>query len=282
MGIIIDGKKYASEIKDRVVKEIFALGDNKRPNLAIILVGNRPDSELYVKMKEREAKKVGVDTHVYRCEDNISEREVFDMIDCLNNDNLIDAILVQLPLPAGFDTDGIIRAIDPGKDVDRFHPDNLEPILTTCSPNHILPPLFEVVNDILCRTNCNLNESRAMVVSNSDVFGKSLAKVLTCQGALAEAVKSNDKDLKVKMQQADIVISVVGKSKFIKKDMIKKDAIVIDIGISRDQGSTVGDVDLEDVKEKVGYITPVPGGTGPMTVAYLFKNCLELYKKRKG
>lgn len=277
---IIDGKKLADNIKDNLVKEIFALGDNQRPNLAIILVGDRPDSELYVKMKEQEAKKVGVDTHIYRCEKNIPEREIFDMIDCLNKDDLIDAILVQLPLPQGYDTDGIIQAIDPEKDVDRFHPDNIIPITDSCGPGHILPPLFSVVSEILCHADCNLSGKRVAIVCNGEVFGKSLAKVLNCQGADAEMVKPDSPNLKQALSLADIVVTLAGRPRFIKAEMVKQDAVIIDIGISRDQGTTVGDVDFENVKKKASYITPVPGGTGPMTIAFLFKNCLELYKKR--
>lgn len=278
---ILNGKKLADNIKDQIVKEIYAMGGNSRPNLAIILVGDRPDSELYVKKKEQEAKKVGVDTHLYRCGADTDEREIFDMIDCLNKDSEIDAILVQLPLPSGFDTDGIIRAIDPAKDVDRFHPDNIIPITDSCGPNRILPPLFSVVNEILCHANCNLAGQQALVLANSDLFSKSLAKVLSCQGARAEGLKPDSPELLEKTSAADILITLVGRPKFITGEMVKKGAIVIDIGISRDQGTTVGDVDFESVKKKASLITPVPGGTGPMTIAFLFKNCLELYKARR-
>ncbi len=276
---IINGLELAEKIKDKIVKEIVKL-KRRRPNLAIILVGEREDSMLYVDLKEKEAKKVGIDTHVYKCPTNIPEPEIFAMIDCLNKDYLIDAILVQLPLPKGFDTDGIIRAIDPVKDVDRFHPDNLEVLLKTCDHQHVMSPVFKVVLEILDSINCELENKQVCIICNSDIFGKSLAKVLECKKAKCEVVKADDNNLKNKTTNADILITAVGKKKFIKKDMIKKDAIIIDIGITKEGKKVYGDVDFKDVKEKAGFITPVPEGVGPMTIAMLFQNTLELYKNK--
>ncbi|MDD4332640.1 MAG: bifunctional 5,10-methylenetetrahydrofolate dehydrogenase/5,10-methenyltetrahydrofolate cyclohydrolase [Patescibacteria group bacterium] len=276
---IIDGKKIAEKIKDQVTKKIFALKE-ARPNLAIILVGEREDSKLYVNMKEREAKKVGIDTHIYRCEADISEVEIIKTIEFLNNDNLIDAILVQLPLPSGFDTDKIIAKIDPKKDVDCFHPENVKILLSTCNHEEVIPPLIKVVLEILGSIKCNLVKKKVCVIANSDIFGKSMAKVLECRGAEVEITASDQEDLKNKTCKADILITAIGKPKFIKKDFIKKDAVVIDIGITKEGEKVFGDVDFEDVKDTVGFITPVPGGVGPMTIAMLFKNTLELYKRR--
>ena len=275
----INGKLIADKIKDKVAKEIFELGGSKRPNLAIILVGNRDDSKLYVDLKEKEAKKVGIDTHVYRCADNTHEPEIFSMIDYLNKDKAIDAILVQLPLPKNYDTDGIILAIDPRKDVDRFHPDNLEKLLRTCNHREVMPPVFRVVIKILKEIKFDIKNKKVCVLANSDIFGKSLVNVLSCLGADAQTHKPDEKKLSEKTQEADVLITAVGKAQFIKKDMIKKGAIIIDIGISREQGKIYGDVDFDDVKEKAGFITPVPGGVGPMTIAMLFENVLELYKR---
>ncbi len=285
MSEIIDGKKLAEKIKDKIVKEIVetrhasSLRDD-RPNLAIILVGERDDSSLYVGLKEKEAKKVGVDTHLYKCPENISEKEILEIIDHLNNDALIDAILVQLPLPEGLDADKIIRAINPSKDVDGFHPDNLKELLGTCGDTYIMPPVFAVVLEMLKSVNYEIADKRVCVISNSEIFGKSLAKVLECRGAKAAAVYEDDKYLKNKTSKADILITAVGKPKFVKKDMVKKGAIVIDIGIIKKGKKVYGDVDFEDVKEKAGFITPVPGGVGPLTIAMAFKNVLELRKKR--
>jgi len=289
MAQIIDGKQIADKIKHHIHKEIAGINsDNlvqsapKRPNLAIILVGEREDSLLYVNLKEKEAKKVGIDTHLYKCPADIPEREIFETIRHLNEDETIDAILVQLPLPPGYDTDGIIRAIDPAKDVDRFHPDNLEPLLSSCELSGMLPPLFRVVFRIMEEIDFAAAGKQAVVVSKSDIFGQSLAMVLGCKQMQARTVGPDDPDLAQKTAAADLLIPIVGKPEFIGRDMVKKDAVVIDVGISKVEGRTKGDVDYEAVKDKVSAITPVPGGVGPITIAMLFRNTLEIYKKRKG
>ncbi len=283
---IINGKALAEKIKDKIIEEIVKINRGqilnayKRPNLAIILVGEREDSKLYVDLKEKEAIKVGIDTHLYKCNDKISEREILEMINCLNNDSMIDAILVQLPLPAGFDTDAIIMSIKPDKDVDGFHPDNLAKLFKTCDYGQLIPPVHEAVIEILKSIAYNLKDKQACLVSNSDIFGKSLAHVLFCQGAKTVVTNINDSKLTKKTSAADILITAVGKPKFIKKDMIKPKAVIIDIGITRQNGKIIGDVDAADVKGKAGYLTPVPGGVGPLTIAMAFKNTLKLYKMR--
>ncbi len=284
MSKIIDGKKLAEKIKDGIVKEILSFNKNiyniTRPNLAIVLIGERPDSELYVKLKEAEAKKVGIDTHLYRCAENISELEILEMIKCLNDDETIDAILVQLPLPAGIDTDTIMLALDPRKDVDCFQPDNLEKLLKSCDYSGLIPPVFAVVLEMLASIDYDIKNKQVCIISNSDIFGKSLAHVLICRGAAAVAIKADDENLIEQTKRADVLITAVGKPKFITKDMIKQDAVIIDIGITKQNNKIVGDVDFDDVEDKVGYITPVPGGVGPMTIAMAFKNTLEIYKAR--
>lgn len=287
MSIIINGRELAEKIKDEIVAEIVKLNNgllvaNRRPNLAIILIGEREDSKLYVSLKEREAKKVGIDTHLYECPENISEREVLDMIECLNNDDAIDAILVQLPLPSGFDTDAVIRAINPKKDVDGFHPDNLKILFETCDHNHIMPPVFMAVLEMLESINFALAGKSACVISNSEIFGRALARILECRQAKVVIAHADDVNLKTKISQADLLITAVGKPEFIKQDMVKKDAAVIDIGITKKNGKVCGDVDFENVKDKAGYITPVPGGVGPLTIAMAFKNTLELYIEKIG
>lgn len=276
---IIDGKKLAEKIKDDIVKEIVKLG--QRPNLAIILIGQREDSALYVSLKERGAKKVGIDTHLYKCPENIFEKEILEMIECLNNDETIDAILIQLPLPENFNTDKIIKAIAPGKDVDGFHPENLKKLLASCDSLALMPPVFGVVLEILKSINCDLENKKVCIAANSDIFGKSLAKVLECSGAKVQTTRGDGEDLKEKTSQADILITALGKPEFIKKDFIKKDAVVIDVGITKTKNGVKGDVDFEDVKNAVGHITPVPGGVGPMTIAMAFRNTMELFKKSK-
>ncbi len=281
MSEIIDGKKLAEKIKDKIAPKIFAL-KGPRPNLAIILVGERPDSEMYVSLKEKQAKKVGIDTHLYRCPENIGERELLEIIEHLNNDKLIDAILVQLPLPDKIDADTIIMAVDPAKDVDGFQPDNLERLFNARDfSDLIMPPVFAAVLEMLKSVDYEIENKQALIISNSDVFGKSLAHVLKCRGAIAEAAKADDKNLAEKSARADILITAVGKPGFIKQDMIKRGAAIIDVGISKSGDKITGDVDFESARNKAGYITPVPGGVGPMTIAMAFKNTLEIFKKKR-
>jgi len=291
--MIIDGRALAEKIKDGIVREICELNKvsqpdkhmprlpERRPNLAIILVGEREDSILYVNLKEQEAKKVGIDTHIYRCAANIPEQEIFGIVDYLNKDNLIDAILIQLPLPDGFDTDGIIAAIDPAKDVDRFHPRNLEVLFKTCNHVQAMPPVFGAILEILKSINCELNGKAACIIANSEIFGRSLAKVLECLGAKAETAGADDENLAARTARADVLITAVGRPGFVRKEMIKKDAVIIDIGITKKGKKVLGDVDFDDVEDMAGYITPVPGGVGPITIAMLFRNTLELYKRRR-
>ncbi|MEK7203347.1 MAG: bifunctional 5,10-methylenetetrahydrofolate dehydrogenase/5,10-methenyltetrahydrofolate cyclohydrolase [Patescibacteria group bacterium] len=276
---IINGQSLAEKIKNNIAQEIVKLG-NARPNLAIILIGNRADSKLYVSLKEKEAKKVGVDTHLYKCDEDISETEVLKIIKCLNKDELIDAILVQLPLPNNLDVDAVIKAIDPLKDVDGFHPDNLRVLMSGCEHNESMPLIFSVILEILKSIKCDLTNKNVTVIANSNVFGNSLAQALDCHGAKTTVCHYNDKKLIDKTSFADILVTAVGKKEFIKKNMVKQGAVVIDIGITRRNGKIFGDVDFDDVKNKTSFITPVPGGVGPMTIAMAFKNTLDLYKKR--
>lgn len=281
-----DGKKLAEKIKDQIVADIIKLNGQstlpvRRPNLAIVLIGERDDSKLYINLKEKEAKIVGIDIHLYKCSQTVSQKEVLEMINCLNKDDLIDGILVQLPLPAILDTDSIIATIDPAKDVDGFHPENLKKLMSSCQSKALMPPVYSVILEILKNINCNLENKQVCLIANSEIFGKSLAHVLTCRGAKVEVTNTKEKILNNKTKQADILITAVGKPKFIKRNMVKQGAVVIDIGITKEGEKVYGDVNFEDVKDKVGFITPVPGGVGPMTIAMAFKNILELYKKRR-
>lgn len=260
---IIDGKKIAERIKDKITQDIFKL-NGPRPNLAIILVGEREDSQLYVSLKQREGKRVGVDTHLYQLASDVSEKELLDIINFLNNDQLIDGVLVQLPLPKKFATDKIINAIDPKKDVDGFHP---------AGPDYLLSPVLASILACLEEIKFDPQGKTACILYNSEVFGLSVKKLLEAQG-LKVNLKSNS-------VQADLIITALGEPHKIKKDMIKEGAVIIDIGISKVEDKVLGDIDFEDAKDKAGFITPVPGGIGPMTVAYLFKNVWEIYKRRE-
>jgi methylenetetrahydrofolate dehydrogenase (NADP+)/methenyltetrahydrofolate cyclohydrolase len=259
----IDGKKIAERVKDEITHAIYKL-NGPRPDLAIILVGEREDSKLYVSLKEREGKKVGVDTHLYRLEANVPEAELLETINFLNKDPQIDTILLQLPLPVKFNTDKIIAAINPEKDADGFHPAHPDYIMSPVLAS-ILACLEEIKFDFVGKTAC--------ILYNSEIFGLSVKKILEGKGMRVI--------LKEKPEQADLIVSALGRPHFIKKEIIKDKAVLIDIGITKVDDKVLGDVDYEDVKEKAAYITPVPGGIGPMTIAFLFKNVWEIYKRRK-
>ena len=277
---IIDGKILAEKIKDTIAKEIHALGGT-RPGLAIILVGERPDSALYVNRKEKQALSVGIDTHVYRCDDDISEENLISMIDFLNKDEAVDAILVQLPLPAHLDTDRIVNTILPEKDVDGFTKKNLELLMSAKPAEAILPPVYAVIIAMLQSVDCDLMNKHVVLLANSDIFENNLAEVLRRQGATVTIASADDPMLISRTTQADILISAIGRPHFITKDMIKKGAIIIDIGITMNtENKPEGDVDFENVSEQAAFITPVPGGVGPMTIAMAFWNTLHIFKKR--
>lgn len=259
---LIDGKKIAERVKDSIAQEIYSYKGLK-PNLAIILVGERPDSKLYVLLKEREAVKVGVDTHIYRLDESISEEELLKVIYFLNKDDVVDGILVQLPLPEKFNTEKVIESIDPNKDVDGFH---------SAHPKYIMSPVLASIKACLEDIKFKSEGKRACVMYNSEIFGTSVKDLLKEIGV---------KEITEKSDEADLLITALGKPHFIKKEMIKDGAVIIDIGITQVAEEVQGDVDFEDVKEKASYITPVPGGIGPMTIAFLFKNVLTIFKERR-
>lgn len=260
---IIDGRRLAEKIKDKITQEIYRF-NGLRPNLAIILVGEREDSKLYVSLKEKEGRKVGVDTHLYRLPETVSEKELAETIEFLNNDPLIDSILIQLPLPPNLNTDGVINQIDPRKDADGFHPRH---------PEYIVSPVLASVRACLEETKISFAGKKAKILYNSEVFGDGLKKML--KEFNIDILPDDSRE------EADLLISALGKPHFVKAEMIKPKAVVIDIGITKVEGHVLGDVDFESVKDKVAYVTPVPGGIGPMTIAFLFQNVLEIFKRRK-
>lgn len=261
---IIDGRKIASKIKDEIAAQIYNF-KGLRPSLAIILVGSREDSELYVSLKEKEGVRVGVDTHLYKLPENTSEQELLEVVDFLNNDASVDGILIQLPLPENLDTDKIISALDPKKDVDGFHPEH---------PDYILSPVLSAINACLDETKLNFTNKTACVFYNSEVFGLAAQTILAKKGLTVLPLDQADK--------ADVLVSALGSPKVVTKETIKDKVILIDIGTTKVDGHVLGDIDFEDVKEKASFITPVPGGIGPLTIAFLFKNVLEIYKRKKG
>jgi len=259
----IDGTAIAEKIKDEITQNIFKL-KGPRPNLAIVLVGERADSQLYVSLKEKEGVKVGVDTHTYRLPEDISERELLDALGFLNNDSSIDGILVQMPLPEKLNADKVIAAINPLKDVDGFHPQH---------PEYLLSPVLASVIACLEEIRFSYAGKTACILYNSEVFGQSIKAVLEKKG-LTVFLKDNP-------EQADVLVTALGEPHKIKREMVKDGAVIIDIGITKKDEKVLGDVDYEDIKNKAGYITPVPGGIGPMTIAFLFKNVWEIFKRRK-
>jgi methylenetetrahydrofolate dehydrogenase (NADP+)/methenyltetrahydrofolate cyclohydrolase len=261
---LIDGRAIAEKVKDEIAKKIFEV-KKIRPNLAIILVGEREDSKLYVSLKERESVKVGVDTHLYRLSSDVLENEILSVIEFLNKDENIDGILVQLPLPDGFDTDKIIKAIDPNKDVDGFHPNH---------PDFILSPVLAAIKASLEEIKFVPENKSACILYNSEVFGSGVKELLQKIGVTKFLDKKNS-------SQADLLVTAIAKARSIKAENIKDGAIIIDISTVKVDGHVLGDLDLESVKEKASFATPVPGGIGPMTIAFLLKNVLEIFLRRK-
>ena len=276
MSQLIDGKKIAEKIKDTITQEIFRLG--ARPNLAIVLLKGRSDSELYVNLKEREAKKVGIDTHLYKMPSETSEENLLETIKYLNEDDLIDGILVQLPLPKHIDTDKIIESMSPKKDVDGFHPENLSKLKK--GEAIIMPPVYGAVLEMLGDINYEIEDKKICIISKSKIFGNNLLSLLEKEGASPICVSPNDKEATKIMKESDVLISAIGNAHFIKKEMIKKDAVIIDIGISKKGKTVKGDVDFTDVEDYCSYITPVPGGVGPLTIAMTFQNTLNIFKRK--
>jgi len=274
---IIDGKKISETIKDKIVQEIYEL-KGQRPNLAIVLLGEREDSKLYVDLKRKQAKMVGIDTHFYHLTESTKEKELLEVIDFLNQDELIDGILVQLPLPKHLDADKIINSLDYRKDVDGFHKESLDKI---DSGGVFLSPVFASVLRILQEINYKLEDKQVAIIYNSLIFGSGLVKLVKNRKGKSILIQKDEIELKKdQISQSDVVITALGVPKFLDKTYIKQGAVVIDVGISKFNGKVVGDVDSDSVKELASYITPVPGGIGPMTIAMLFKNTLEAFKNK--
>jgi methylenetetrahydrofolate dehydrogenase (NADP+) / methenyltetrahydrofolate cyclohydrolase len=263
--ILLDGKTLAASIRQEVKNEIAAAG--LKPGLAVILIGDDPASHLYVALKEKAATEVGIAVNRFDYPAETGERTVIAKIRELNNDPKINAILIQLPLPAAMNPNAVIAEIDPAKDVDGFHPKNTTGIL---SPG-IAGPL-----ELLKKTGVELKNRHAVVVGNSAVFTQSFCDPLRVMQVRAEPTYPENTGL---MREADILVVAVGRPGFVKPDMVKPGAIVIDIGTNKVEGKTVGDV-APEVAEKASFMTPVPGGVGPMTVAMLLKNTVELCKQQ--
>ena len=278
---LIDGKALAQKVHTSVANEVEALKQEKNivPGLAVILIGDDPASHAYVKMKAKACEKVGFYSITHNMPDTISQDEIIATIEMMNANPRIDGILVQLPLPKHVDTDKILEVIDPKKDVDGFHAYNVGRLVTNldsfvaCTPLGVMK-MFE-------EYNIDLQGQDVCVVGASNIVGKPMAALLLNANATVTVTHIFTKDLKAHTSKADIVIVGVGVPGLIKEDMVKEGAIVIDIGINRiKDGSLVGDVDYKNVASKCSYITPVPGGVGPMTIAMLLSNTLKAAKAR--
>ncbi len=274
---IIDGKKISEELKSAIALEVSGL--NSKPGLAVILVGDNAASKVYVNNKEKGCQEVGFNSIKINRDENTTEKELLQLIQDLNNDETIDGILVQLPLPNHIDTKKVIEAIDPIKDVDGFHKENMgrllqnNPTLRPCTPRGVMT--------MLEKSNINPSGLDAVVIGASNIVGRPMAIELLNAGATVTICHSKTQDLLGKVKSADIVVAAVGIPRFVQADWLKKGSIVIDVGINRlETGELVGDVDFDQAKDVVNAITPVPGGVGPMTIATLLENTLLAHKYR--
>lgn len=272
MAKIINGKTISEEILASLKEEIKQM--NIVPGLAVIVVGNDPASAVYVRNKERACKKIGINATTYKLSEDISQKEIIDLIHKLNKDKITHSILVQLPLPKHLNEREILNEISPEKDADGFHLLSAGKLLA--GEDTILPCTPAGCIELLKRTGIQLEGKNAVVIGRSNIVGKPLALLLLKENCTVSLCHSKTKNLIDYTSRADIIICAVGKAKMLTADMVKENSIIIDVGINRDEeGKLVGDVDFESVSEKVEYITPVPGGVGPMTIAMLMKNVVS-------
>jgi methylenetetrahydrofolate dehydrogenase (NADP+)/methenyltetrahydrofolate cyclohydrolase len=281
MTVIIDGNKIAQEVRHSVRKEALDFKEKTGivPGLAVILVGEDPASQVYVGRKAKACAEVGFLSREYKLSADTSEAKLLNIISELNADQVIHGILVQLPLPKHISTEKIIAAIDPHKDVDGFHPYNVgglvsgNPLFVPCTPRGIM--------ELISHTGIELSGKEAVVVGRSNIVGKPMALLLLAQHATVTICHSRTKDLPAVTRRADVLIAAVGKPHMIKANMVKEGAVVIDVGVNRlENGKLAGDVAFDEVAAKASFITPVPGGVGPMTIAMLMKNTLDAAIRR--
>ena len=278
--MIIDGKKEAQLLRNEIKKEIESIKskNNKVPGLTVILIGDFAPSQIYVKNKEKNAKEVGINSEVVRYSKEVTEQEVLNKIKELNDNDAVSGILVQLPLPPQINKEKIINAIDPTKDVDGFHPINVGNLSSGYNATVPCTPLGCLL--LIKKVEPNLSGKHAVIIGRSNLNGKPMAQLLLKENCTVTIVHSKTKDLKTECLKADILVAAVGVANLVKADWVKKNSIVIDVGINKLGDKIVGDVEFETVKEKARAITPVPGGVGPMTIACLLKNTLECFKGR--
>jgi len=283
MANIINGKEIAANIRQELREEILVLKEKHgiTPGLSVVLVGDNPASKVYVRNKGKASEEVGIHSVQYDLPESTSEEELLSLVDRLNNDPSVNGILVQLPLPPHIDDEKVIEAIHPSKDVDGFHPYNVgrlmigAPTLQPCTPYGVM--------QLLDSTGVDLSGKNAVVVGRSNIVGKPMALMLLQRNATVTICHSRTGDLIEKIKSAEVLVAAIGKAKFVKGDWVRQDAIVIDVGMNRDEnGKLCGDVDYESAAQKASFITPVPGGVGPMTIAMLLKNTVASAKTAAG
>ena len=277
--MIIDGKKSAAKLREDLKKKIIDLKStfNSVPGLSVILIGENSASKIYVKNKEKFSKEVGIDSEVIKYPENIDEKVILDKIKELNENKKVSGILVQLPLPKHINKKKIIETILPNKDVDGFHPVNIGNLSSGYESNIPCTPLGCFL--LLKEVEKNLSGKHAVVIGRSNLNGKPMTQLLLRENCTVTITHSKTKDLKAECNKADIIIAAVGKPKLVKGDWVKKNAIVIDVGINKTKNGIIGDVDFEEVSKIAKAITPVPGGVGPMTIACLLSNTVECFKR---
>lgn len=279
MAYLIDGKAISAQIKEELKAEVAQLkAKGIVPCLAVIQVGKDPASCVYVNNKKKACAYIGIESLSYELEDTISQDELLKIIDELNKNDNVHGILVQLPLPKHIDENAVIQAITPKKDVDGFHP---ETVGNMCiGTKGFLPCTPAGVIQLLKRSNIEIEGKNCVVIGRSNIVGKPMAILLLRENGTVTITHSRTQNLKEITQQADILVAAIGKPKFVTKEYVKEGAVVIDVGIHRNENNKLcGDVDFDDVVDKVSAITPVPGGVGPMTIAMLMNNCVETVRK---
>ncbi len=277
--ILIDGKKTAADLREELKREVLALKDkhNKVPGLTVILIGDLAPSQIYVKNKEKSANEVGLKSDVIRYPDSVEEIEVLKKIDELNKDESVSGILVQLPLPKHIDKQKVIEAIMPEKDVDGFHPMNVGNLSSGYESSIPCTPLGCYL--LIKKIEPNLSGKKAVIVGRSNLNGKPMTQLLLKENCTVTITHSKTKDLKGECLKGDIIVAAVGIPELVKGDWVKKEAIVIDVGINKTENGLVGDVAFDEVSKVAKALTPVPGGVGPMTIACLLKNTIECFKR---
>ena len=277
--ILIDGKKIAAELREELKIEVSELKTkyNKVPGLTVILIGDMAPSQIYVRNKEKSANEVGLNSEIIKYPDTVEEKTVLEKIVELNKDDSISGILVQLPLPKHINKQKVIETITPSKDVDGFHPMNVGNLSSGYESSVPCTPLGCYL--MIKKIEPNLSGKKAVIVGRSNLNGKPMTQLLLKENCTVTITHSKTKNLQAECLAADIIVAAVGIPELVKGDWIKKDAIVIDVGINKTENGLVGDVDFKEVSKVAKALTPVPGGVGPMTIACLLKNTVECFKR---